>query len=248
MLRVDRNLIVATLAVAMSLAASRADAGVVISGTRVVFPAEKREVSVRLENTAEIPSLVQTWIDNGEGKADAASAAKVPFLIRPPIFRIDGGRSQVLRLVHSGEPMPQDRESLYYFNVLDVPANKASASAGAAPEIRLIVRTQLKLFYRPKGLTREGALQAPKKLKWSVARNDQGWALQVDNPTAYHVAIAEITAGSNSKVAADVAPPFATTSYRLTQAQYNALGTQVTFSYTNDHGALHEVKAPLTPN
>ncbi|KRG52535.1 fimbrial biogenesis chaperone [Stenotrophomonas beteli] len=246
MLRVDKNLIMATLAVAMSFGAFRAEAGVVISGTRVVFPAEKREVSVRLENNGEIPSLVQAWIDNGEGTANDAGAAKVPFLIRPPIFRIDGGRSQVLRVVHSGEPMPQDRESLYYFNVLDVPANKAPASDGGAPEVRLIVRTQLKLFYRPKGLSREGAQQAPRKLKWSVVKDDLGWALQADNPTAYHVAIADITAGS--KVAADVAPPFATTSYRLTQTQYNALGTHVSFSYTNDHGALHEVKVPLTSN
>ncbi|MDV9043864.1 fimbria/pilus periplasmic chaperone [Stenotrophomonas sp. RAC2] len=244
MLRLDRNLMMAALAAGMSFAVFSAEAGVVISGTRVVFPAEKREVSLRLENNGEIPSLVQAWIDNGEGKVSDAGAAKVPFLIRPPIFRIDGGRSQVLRLVHSGEPMPQDRESLYYFNVLDVPANKASASAGSAPEIRLIVRTQLKLFYRPKGLSREGAQQAPKKLKWSVVRDDRGWALQADNPTAYHVAVADITAGS--KVAADVAPPFTTTSYRLTQTQYNALGTHITFSYTNDHGALHQVKAPLT--
>ncbi len=243
MLRIDRPFMMAALAVAMSLASSSADAGVVISGTRVVFPAEKREVSLRVENNGEVSSLVQAWIDRGEGDAAEAGAAKVPFLIRPPIFRVDGGRSQVLRIVHSGEPMAQDRESLYYFNVLDVPANKVPSATSAASEVRLIVRTQLKLFYRPKGLSSEGAQKAPGQLQWSVVKDQQGWALQADNPTAYHVAVANFTAGS--KITADVAAPFAKTSYRLTQAQYHALGSHVAFAYTNDHGALHEVKAPL---
>lgn len=242
MLRIERTFVTATLAAATLLAAFNSNAGVVLSGTRVVFPADKREVSIRLQNQGEVPSLVQAWIDRGEGKPATSTAASVPFAIRPPIFRMDGGRSQVLRVVHTGESMPQDRESLYYFNVLDVPANRASAGT-ATPELRLIVRTQLKLFYRPKGLTAHAAASAPKQLQWSVARQGQEWALEAHNPTPYHVAISNISAGT--KVKADVAAPFATTTYRLTQAQYNALGSQVTFDYINDHGAHHSVSAPL---
>lgn len=242
MLRIERSFVTATLAAATLLATFNSNAGVVLSGTRVVFPADKRELSIRLQNQGDVPSLVQAWIDRGEGKPAASTAAAVPFAIRPPIFRIDGGRSQVLRIVHTGESMPQDRESLYYFNVLDVPANKTSAGS-ASPELRLIVRTQLKLFYRPTGLSAQAAANAPKQLQWSVTRHGQEWALEARNPTPYHVAISNISAGT--KVKADIAAPLATTTYRLTQAQYNALGSQVTFDYTNDHGASHSVSAPL---
>lgn len=242
MLHVERTLVTATLAAVMLLATSTASAGVVLSGTRVIFPAEKREVTVRAANQGDTPSLVQAWIDTGQGKPADAAAMAVPFAIRPPIFRIDGGRSQVLRIVHTGESMPQDRESLYYFSILDVPASQA-ASDIASPELRLIVRTQLKLFYRPKGLSAHAASHAPKQLQWNLVRDGGGWALQANNPTPYHVAIATIDAGT--KVKADVAPPFAATTYRLTQAQYNALGAKVTFDYINDHGAQHSISATL---
>lgn len=43
----------------LSLQTTPAHAGVIIYGTRVIFPAEQQEVVVRLENKGDRPALVQ---------------------------------------------------------------------------------------------------------------------------------------------------------------------------------------------
>lgn len=236
-------LIRATFALALGAAAVSANAGVVVHGSRVIYPAEQRGVSVRLENSGDVPSLVQTWIGTGNQEAAAGQESTVPFAIRPPIFRMDAGRAQVVRIVHTGEPMAADRESLYTFNVLDVPAKQTNVH-DVSQKMHLVVRSQLKLLYRPKGLSSAGAGKAAQQIQWSLSKDAQGWALHARNPTPYYVSISAISV-SEGHVKVDVAAPLETTPYRLTQAQYNALGDQVRFSYVTDLGKKIETTAPL---
>jgi chaperone protein EcpD len=97
-----------------------AHASVTISGTRVVYPLGQREVTVKLDNDSLHPSLVQVWMDDGKAAAKPGDI-QVPFVITPPIFRMEPKKSQVLRVMYSGEPLPSDRESVYWLNVLDIP-------------------------------------------------------------------------------------------------------------------------------
>ena len=45
-----------------------------IGGTRVVYPLENREVTVKLDNDRREPSLVQVWMDNGNADAKPGEA------------------------------------------------------------------------------------------------------------------------------------------------------------------------------
>ncbi len=94
---------------------------VVIMGTRVVYPATQKSISIRLNNDNESPALVQSWLDDGDAAAPPESV-HVPFIITPPIFRMDSKSGQTVRIVYTGESLPKDRESLFYLNVLDIPA------------------------------------------------------------------------------------------------------------------------------
>lgn len=49
------------LLLALPLIAPVAQANVVIAGTRVIYPADQREVTLRLDNRGELPALVQVW-------------------------------------------------------------------------------------------------------------------------------------------------------------------------------------------
>lgn len=40
-------------------------AGIVIYGTRVIYPAEKNEITLQLMNREQNASLVQAWVDDG---------------------------------------------------------------------------------------------------------------------------------------------------------------------------------------
>ncbi|KAG0923804.1 hypothetical protein G6F57_014980 [Rhizopus arrhizus] len=91
---INRNLVLAGAIAALTLVAQTAEAGVVIAGTRVIFPEQEREVTLRLSNTSQTPSLVQAWIDDGDPRATPEQSAGVPFVIRPPVFRMNAGAGQ----------------------------------------------------------------------------------------------------------------------------------------------------------
>lgn len=162
-------------------------AGVVVNGTRVIYPAQAREVTVQLDNVGDAPSLVQAWVDAGD-QTQTAENSDAPFMLTPPISRVESGRSQALRLVLTGADLPADRESVFWLNVLDVPP---SPQAGGEEQnyLQVAFRSRIKLFYRPKGLLGT-ANDAPQALRWQY-RDGQ---LRVSNATAYHVTLAEVYA------------------------------------------------------
>jgi chaperone protein EcpD len=73
-------------------------ASVVIMGTRVILPAERGQTTVRMTNNGQLPALVEAWIDAGNAKA-TPNSVHTPFLITPPLFRLDQGRDQSLRIL-----------------------------------------------------------------------------------------------------------------------------------------------------
>lgn len=70
-----------------------ADASMVIDGTRIVFPGDKKEIAVRATNVGETPSLTQVWVDDGrvQNRPEKDSA---PFIVLPPIVRIEPGKAK----------------------------------------------------------------------------------------------------------------------------------------------------------
>ncbi|WP_164671810.1 fimbria/pilus periplasmic chaperone, partial [Pseudomonas viridiflava] len=100
---------------------SIAHAGVVIDGTRHIYPQQRREITLRLTNDDErAPRLVQVWLDQGDPASDPSNS-EVPFSLSPPVFRLYPQKSQAVRLVYTEEPLPADRESLFWLNALEIP-------------------------------------------------------------------------------------------------------------------------------
>lgn len=64
-------------------------AGLVIYGTRVIYPAEKNEVLVQLMNQGERSSLVQSWIDDGDSSLPPEKI-HVPFMLTPRWQKLPG--------------------------------------------------------------------------------------------------------------------------------------------------------------
>ncbi|VXD04565.1 exported hypothetical protein [Enterobacterales bacterium 8AC] len=83
-----------------------AQAGVIVGGTRLIYDGDKKESSLSVKNPDKTPYLIQTWIETTGG------AEKAPFIVTPPLFRLDGGRENVLRVVRTGGNLPEDKESL----------------------------------------------------------------------------------------------------------------------------------------
>lgn len=217
-------------------------AAVVIAGTRVVFPAQARDVSLRVENKGSEPALVQAWIDDGD-EASSPTTARAPFAITPPVFRIDPGKAHTLRIVHVGRDTPQEKEKLYWLNVLEIPPKPADAEGRNV--LQFAFRHRLKLFHRPKDLSVLPE-RAAASLRWSVEREGGKLQLRVDNPSPYHVSFNAITLPA-ADLGGGMVGPGATTRFALPDAARDIAKAKVSFVTINDFGAAIPGSAAVEP-
>ncbi len=218
------------LALLLLLPTLPTQAGIVINGTRVIYPAERREVTLQLNNTGTTPALIQSWLDSGNMDSQPASE-KAPFVILPPVTRVDGGQSQTLRIMYSGAPLPTDRETLYWLNVLDIPPELNQAEG--KNYLQFAVRSRLKFFFRPKGLKADPAKMA-EQLSWQLDKAKH--ALIVTNRGPYHVTLDGIQLGTETLPGGMVAP-FDQLTLPLAGKGVPALPANLQFGYINDFGA-----------
>ncbi|WP_342611250.1 fimbrial biogenesis chaperone [Burkholderia ambifaria] len=234
-----------TLTLAVTAFASQADASVVIAGTRVIFPSTEREVTIQLTNDSKRPALVQAWLDDGDSRA-LPENIDVPFTLTPSMFRMEAGNGQTLRLVHTGEPLPADRESLFWLNVLEVPP-KASATENSN-RIQLAFRSRIKLMYRPAGLA-GNADDAPMQVDWRVVRGDGGYAIEASNPTPYVVNFGNVqlkSGGRKHDAGMGYVLPRSTQRFPIKDlAGAPAAGATVEFGSINDWGRATDIERPV---
>ncbi len=124
-----------------------ASASLSVIGTRFIYPAGVSALTIRVGNVGTRPALVQAWLDRGDETADP-SAVTVPFILSPPLLRMDPQETQALQLRHTGEPLPDDRESLFWVNLLEVPGRED----GSGNLLLVSYRLRMKLLFRPQGL------------------------------------------------------------------------------------------------
>lgn len=197
------------LGVLIVMSIATAHANVVINGTRVIYDGSQREVTVHMTNEGDTPSLVQSWIDAGNPDA-LPEAADVPFMLVPPVARVNPRSAQALRIAFQGDPLPADRESVFYLNVLDVPP--APKSRQDNNYVQLAIRTRIKLFYRPATLT-----SSPDEAADSVTWERMGRKIRLYNPSAYHVSINQLLGPQKNVLSADIgmAAPFSHIDFAL---------------------------------
>lgn len=158
--------------------------GIVLERTRVIYDASKKEAALPVANHSEkMPYLLQSWVDTPKG------SSRGPFIITPPLFRLDAGDNSSLRIIKSEGALPQDKESLFMVNVRAIPAqNKADMDNKNI--LTLVFKTRIKLFYRPVGVKGE-AYDAYKTIEYKRTNN----SLDVYNPSNYYVVFAGLSLG-----------------------------------------------------
>ncbi len=219
-------------------AAPYAVAAVVVDGTRVVYPAAKREVTINIRNPGATPSLVQAWLDAGDPRVKPGES-KAPFVLTPPLFRLDSTKVQSVRLVYTHDALPQDRESLFWLNVLDIPP-RAAANSDAPNQLELAFKHRMKVFFRPVGLTGSAA-DAPARLTWKLLSKDGKLVgIEASNPTAYHVSLIQVIAtagGQPVTLKADMVDPFTSRSFDLPDPVAAPTGSiALEYWFVNDYG------------
>lgn len=164
-----------TLAAGLSLACCfilPAQASLLIGGTRLVFDGSRQAATLSVENKDPVTNLVQSWLS----ATDKASPDKDAFIITPPLFRLESGGQAAIRVVRSGKPLPEDRESMLWLNVKGIPS---SGDGPGTNSLQIAINSRIKLIYRPAALKGTTPTRNADKLQWHVS----GTALEVNNPT-----------------------------------------------------------------
>lgn len=223
-----------------------AQASVVIDATRLIYAAKEREVSLRLSNQGQQAALVQAWIDDGNPDAKPDDV-DVPFVVMPPMVRINPGKGQSLRIAYSSSSsVPKDRESVFWLNVLDVPP---LPSAQLSNHVQLAFRTRIKLFFRPVDLS-GSATESAEKLHWNLLRSGKKTVLQVRNDGAFHVSFnsveVKLNDGSSLKVESKMIAPKTSAEFVIEKAlSASDVNASVVYEWINDYGSNVRNEAKL---
>lgn len=218
-----------------------AQAAVTLEGTRVIHDASQgRDVTVKATNTGAQPAMTQVWIDRADNRAPPEQV-RTPFRLTPSEPRlVQAQQGQAYRITYaprpSDAPLPQDRESLFYFNLLDIPPKPAAAAEQNL--LQFAVHTRIKLFHRPAGLP-GSAREAAAALRWAMDHN----MLRAMNSSAYHVTITDIVTPDGMKLTADMVAPYDTLVIPIPEASRPF--KSVSFTWLDDYGAQREAKATI---
>lgn len=226
-------------------------ANVVINGTRIIYHSDKKEVTVKAENSGKSPALVQVWIDDGNEEV-LAQDNDAPFVITPPLIRLNQNDGQSFRIIYiPGQvDLPKDRESIYYFNLLDIPPSPEVGNGDASSFLQFAVRSRIKLFYRPSGLKGE-AYDAVSKLSWNAVNGADGsLSVNVSNDSEYYISFDKVIVegvGGDFEVESSMLPPKSSAQFRVLNEDKNFSlnNSKIKFGYINDYGSISSGEASL---
>lgn len=85
-----------TLLALFSVFAAHAN-NIIVNGTRFIYSEDAAEITIQMTNTGNSPSLAQVWLDEGDA-SKLPEEITTPFIISPPIARVDAKNGQSLRI------------------------------------------------------------------------------------------------------------------------------------------------------
>lgn len=227
-----RALLVSGVMVAMLQGAFAAEGGISLSRTRVIFQSTDNAQTLTLQNHGSRPYLVQSAV-----VATPQGHEPAPFLTTPPLFRLEALSKNTLRILRKGDvALPTDRESVFYFTAVAVPAMtppKEKDDSSLAARISVGIQNTIKLFYRPVGLA-----MAPEEAEGRLTFHLQGGKVQVDNPTPYYLTFSSLAFDGteiNVRDSVSMIAPFS-------QVSYSVVGhvSKAQWSVINDYGGTSQ--------
>ncbi|HGM7267645.1 TPA: fimbria/pilus periplasmic chaperone [Serratia marcescens] len=225
----NRNVIglLATTALLAGALAPTAYAAIALDRTRVIFDGSVQSVSLSVSNqNKQLPYLAQGWLEDEQG-----NKIQSPLTVLPPVQRIEPGKpSQVkIQALPAAKLLPQDRETLYYFNLREIPPKSNKPNS-----LQIALQTRIKLFYRPAAIAPERNA-APWQEQLTLTK--QGDKYIVNNPTPYYVTIVDAATRKGVEGAKGfepfMVPPKGNTPLTVSAA---SVGGSPVLTYINDYG------------
>lgn len=198
-----------------------------VDTTRIIFSANESSQTLNIKNSADNPTIVQIWSDDGD-LMQSPELSRAPVFAMPPVMKLIPDEQRSIRLVlTSTHSLPEDRESLYWLNIYQIPA-LAKKTGTAERKIVLPLRLRLKIFIRPAKLAAPKA-EDVQRLRFKIRDK----ILSIDNPTPWFMSL-RLQIGVNTKVNDILVAP--KTHYTLPVNQPVQVNENVSFEVFDDDG------------
>ncbi|HIE1345153.1 TPA: fimbria/pilus periplasmic chaperone [Serratia marcescens] len=226
-----RNNTLKTTAIAVALlgavVAQQAHAAIALDRTRVIFDGDQKSVSLNISNqNKQLPYLAQGWLEDDKG-----NKIQGPLTVLPPVQRVEPGKpSQVkIQALPAAKQLPQDRETIYYFNLREIPPKSDKPNT-----LQIALQTRIKLFYRPAAIAMQ---KNADPVQEQLTLSKQGDKYVVNNPTPYYVTIVDASSRKDTAGAKGfepfMVPPKGNASLTVSAA---SVGNSPVLTYINDYG------------
>lgn len=211
------------------LLASPSFGAVSLDRTRVIYPGDAKSISLTIRNNNKtLPYLAQAWLEDASG-----NKINSPFTVLPPVQRLEPDMESLVKVqsLPALALLPQDKESLFYFSVREVPPRSDQPNT-----LQLAMQTRIKFLYRPSRLVVDPASPAG---RWpeQVTLTQTGDKYRLTNPTPYFVTLVSAARDAKGEEVDAFTPlmlaPGASETLGVGPAQ---LGKQPSFTYVDDYG------------
>lgn len=215
--------------------AQQASAAIALDRTRVIYNGGEKSISLNISNeNKNLPYLAQAWMEDAQGTKITS-----PLTVLPPVQRVEpGAKSQVkMQAAAAVATLPQDRETLFYFNLREIPPRSNKPNT-----LQIALQTRIKLFYRPAAIALDKTQSAQGDWVEKVTLTRQGDQFVVNNPTPYYLTLVEGAPSVKGKPVGFEPVMVAPKESGAIKASAAALGSSPVFTYVNDYGGRPQIQ------
>lgn len=166
----------------LSLIVTQVNASVMMTGTRIIYPSGAASKTIQFSNPDNEPAIIQLQMVNEDGNPDN----ETPFVIIPPVFRIEPHSDQSVRIITNGKKLPTNKESLFKLQFQQLPSIKSNEINNN--KLFVTIKNNVKIFYRPESLTGKRVIDPPANLQFEIDHR----SLTLKNPTGFFISIVNV--------------------------------------------------------
>ncbi|MCK9782151.1 fimbrial biogenesis chaperone [Proteus columbae] len=170
-----------------------------INKDKFIFIESKNQEVIEIKNSINSDYFIQSWISHYDENNDS----ELPFMITPPLFKIEKDEDYSLKIFKIDEIEKKDRETLYKINIKRIPV--LSDSDDNKNLLHISMNSVYNLIYRPISIEKN-AVDAYKKIEFLKNKNNE---FIINNPTPYFITLLNVHLENISLISKSITiPPF----------------------------------------
>lgn len=161
---------------------SYSQSSIEINKDKFIFIESVNQEIIEINNKENNDYFIQSWVTH----YDKENSNEIPFMVTPPLFKIEKDETFSLKIFKKDEIKERDRETLYRINIKRIPI--LLNSDNNKNMLHVSINSVYNLIYRPISIEKD-AKDAYKKIEFLKNKNNE---FIINNPTPYFIALSSV--------------------------------------------------------